>query len=627
MKRVFILSLLLTAPWLSWATHIVGGELNLQYTNQSYRYILSLNLYFDDINGEREAEDEQIFVALFSKRTNRQVTTFTLRKSSSAQINYTNAACSNNRLQTRQIRYSDEIFLEPNIFNESEGYYISWERCCRNDKITNIINPVDNGIVFYLEFPAVTQNGNRLINSSPAFSMPEGDYACVNEQFYFDFGATDADGDELKYSLITPKRGSSSRISPFGSGPNPGSRGIFYPQPYPTIDWSTGFSLSNVMGGPKSLQVNATTGQLSFVANRLGLYVFSVLCEEYRNGVKIGAVQRDFQLLLTDCKKNDPPVIQARDENTIFFYEEGNILTLSYDEQPCLDIFISDPNTSSTASLKVNALNFSSTDITVSPTYGFLSTTTDTLRAQVCFNSCIPHTRDQPLLLQIIASDNGCPIPKRDTMLIKVYIETVATASPDVTTSLTNNAITMPVGLSIQFDVMAVDPDNDAIKLYAIGEDFSLADLGMEFTNSSGTGKITKTFSWTPSCEVVENTSMFTVNFITEDNSCSPNRFDTVKVNLYIEDFAAVMSKFSPPNVFTPNNDGVNDYFQIANLPPDDCEHVFKGIEIYNRWGKSVYIAKEREFQWSGLDFPAGTYYYLINYGASTIKGTVSLLR
>jgi gliding motility-associated-like protein len=626
MKNILFFCWLFAFPVTTWATHIVGGELSVQYTGQGNRYTLSLNLYFDDINGEREAEDTQIFVAVFSKTTNRRINYFSLPRIGSSQVAYTNAACTSDRLQTRQIRYSAEITLDPNVYNEAGGYYFTWERCCRNETIVNINNPGNQGMVFYLEFPALNRNGNRFINSSPAFATPKGDYVCVNEPFVFDFSATDADGDELRYSLVTPYAGNSElRNTPFGTGPNPGARGLFYAAPYRTVTWSSGYNLSNVIGGPVPLQVNAVTGQLTFTANRLGLYVFSVLCEEYRDGVKIGAVQRDFQLLVIDCPRNNAPVVQVKQQNTL--YQEGELMALSYSGQPCFEVLVSDADINASVQLQVNALNFPASSMSVSPTQRRLTSINDTLRAQVCFNECIDHSADEPLLLQVVASDNGCPVPKRDTVLVKVYIEPIPSTPPSVETTLANNTATIQIGQSIEFDVKANDADGDNIKLYAVGQGFSLADVGMIFTNSSGVGSITQPFVWAPSCETVQNQNTFAIDFITEDNSCAPGRFDTTTVYLTIEDFEVVISQFTPPNVFTPNNDGANDFFQIPNLPADNCKYEFKSIEVFNRWGRPVFYSQIRDFQWSGLGFPTGVYFYLINYGATVYKGSVSLLR
>jgi gliding motility-associated-like protein len=605
----------------------VGGELSLQYANKENLYRLTLLLYFDDINGEPDVEDSEIYLGVFSKRTNRQVSSFVISRAGTTQVNYTDPACTNSRLQTRQIRYSNEVILEPGRYNEIDGYYVSWERCCRNENIINIANPGNNGMVFYLEFPALIRNGTSFINSSPSFSIPKGDYACVNEPFVFDFNATDADGDELRYSLTTPYRGN-SRLGndPFGPGPHPGATGRYYPAPYAAVSWAAGFNLSNIIGGPQPLRID-TRGQLTFTANRLGLFVFSVLCEEYRNGVKLGAVQRDFQLLVIDCPKNDPPVVQARETNNSKFYQNEEVLELSYDGKLCFDVLVSDLNANTSVRIQANPLNFSSAGFTFSPTTGILRTANDTLKAQVCFTECIPHSLENPLLLQIIASDNGCPIPKRDTLLVKVYIAPKPSTTPEVITTLSGNTDTLIAGQNIRFDVIATDVDNELIKLYAVGRGFMLSDVGMQFKNSSGRGKITEPFSWTPTCENMQANSTYVIDFITEDNSCAATRFDTVTISLSLETFETVMRRFAPPNVFTPNNDGRNDYFEIPSLPADNCNFVFENIEIYNRWGRPVYTATIREFQWAGVGFPTGVYYYQISYGVTVYKGTVSLLR
>lgn len=627
MRRVFLSGLLMMVSILAQATHIVGGELSMQYTNRENLYTVTLLLYLDELNGDPDVEDNEIYVGVFSKRTNRQVSSMVLFRAATSLVNYSDPACSNSRLKTRQIRYTREESLDPARYNEAEGYYISWERCCRNESIINIVNPGMNGMVFYLEFPSLTRDNRRFNNSSPSFSVPKGDYACINEPFFFDFSATDADGDELRYSLTTPYQGN-SRLGndPFGPGPHPGANGRYFPAPYATVNWATGFNLSNVIGGPQPLRIDAK-GQLTFTANRLGLYVFSVLCEEYRGGVKIGAVQRDFQLLVIDCPKNEDPIIQARNVNSKQFYQNDEVLELSYEGNVCFDVLVTDKSPNSLVRIQANPLNFSSSSFFISPVAGTLQTERDTLKAKVCFTECIPHTRENPLLVQLIASDSGCPIPKRDTLLVKIYIAPKPSNIPEVATTLAGNSDTLVAGRQIQFDVIATDIDNDLIKLYAVGRGFLLTDMGMQFKNSSGTGKITEPFTWTPTCENLQANSSYTIDFITEDNSCAANRFDTITVELSLESFEAVMRRFSPPNVFTPNNDGKNDFFKIPALPADNCNYVFESIEIFNRWGRPVYTTNLREFQWGGEGFPTGVYFYQINYGASTYKGTVSLLR
>lgn len=237
-------------------------------------------------------------LGIFRKRDNVLMMTFAVRETGQRKpVIYSNEFCAEQRnLKFIVATFEADIQLEPALYNDSQGYYISYQTRNRNASISNIVNAVQTGYTFYMEFPALLQNGRLFENSSPRFAPINGEYVCVNEAFTFPFGGTDPDGDQLRYSLVTP-------LDQKGAG---GQRqNAVSPAPYPDVVWASGYSADNAVPGNPTLRVNAQTGELSVTANRLGLFVFAVRVDEYRNGTKIGEVRRDFQLLVVDC----PPAV------------------------------------------------------------------------------------------------------------------------------------------------------------------------------------------------------------------------------------------------------------------------------------------------------------------------------
>ena len=93
------------------------------------------------------------------------------------------------------------------------------------------------------------------------------------------------------------------------------------------------------------------------------------------------------------------------------------------------------------------------------------------------------------------------------------------------------------------------------------------------------------------------------------------------------------------PNVFTPNNDGINDAFDIEILG-----HTFYEIKIYNRWGNKVFEGNKDGksndgINWNGSTYnegnlnPEGVYYYIFKYkfnnkeAEKTAHGSITLIR
>jgi len=80
----------------------------------------------------------------------------------------------------------------------------------------------------------------------------------------------------------------------------------------------------------------------------------------------------------------------------------------------------------------------------------------------------------------------------------------------------------------------------------------------------------------------------------------------------------SVLNLVQIPNVITPNDDGKNDTFTIA-VPNSQ-------IEIYNRWGKRLFVSDNYADDW-GKDISNGTYYYLLTLpNGVQCKGWIQVL-
>ncbi len=86
----------------------------------------------------------------------------------------------------------------------------------------------------------------------------------------------------------------------------------------------------------------------------------------------------------------------------------------------------------------------------------------------------------------------------------------------------------------------------------------------------------------------------------------------------------------SPPNAFSPNGDGIYDYWEIPKLSV-----FYPGcvVEIFNRLGQQVFRSVGYGTPWdgkyNGIDQPVGTYYYVIKRGGdlAVIGGSVTIVR
>ncbi len=609
------------------ATHIVGGQLRMLHQRESL-YTLGLTLYFDDVRGNPDALDQNAILAIYEKRTKALVDTFLISLKSQQPVAYSDPACQLNTLRTSQLNYQRDVVLDPTRYTSPAGYYLVWERCCRNRSITNIVDPGSTGQTFYLQFPALLKNGQRFLNSSPTTFEPVRDPACVNTPFRTPFGGADPDGDSLVYALVTPLRGHSSTAQSMVT-PNPPR-----PAPYLRIAWVAGFDSLHQIAGPQPLTIHPRTGELSFTAGQPGLYVFAVRCTEYRDGVRLGEVRREFQELVVNCPTNAPPgltLTQVGLPGQALPYVPGTVLQLP--DPPatrCLNLYAVDAEINSHLTFKVVAPGAPSGTVlpSLSVSSGIVNVDgrRDTLVARLCFDDCFG--RDgAPLRLALIVADRACPAPQRDTVWFTVQSRLLADTPPTLAFAdpATAAGYTVRVGEQLAFDFIGVDVDSGS-RVTVRGLNLAagpLAGLGVRCPSSTADGTATTRLTWDVPCTTPPGD--YELRLQVEGDVCnrSLKRDTLVRVTVIPADTSRVL----PPNIITPNGDGLNEEFRPAAGIKPACGEEFRRLRIFSRWGNEVFSSPDRMASWRADNSAGGMYFYFLEYSDRTYKGWVEVIR
>ena len=210
----------------------------------------------------------------------------------------------------------------------------------------------------------------------------------------------------------------------------------------------------------------------------------------------------------------------------------------------------------------------------------------------------------------VFANVNGCQTPSSSTTI------QLATA-PD---AIDDTDIFLTAGDTITFNVL----ENDIL---VPPSDFMITDAGnLPGLVDLGNG-------------IYEYTGIRGGEFVyTVCSKSCPDLCDEAQVIIYLQD-----GECRVPNIFTPNNDGVNDWLQIPCL--DSGLYPNNSLVVYNQWGDKVYEASpysndpqtgNDRVPWRGTlngnpgeDLPDATYFYIFKPGPgeSAIKGFVEIFR
>lgn len=194
----------------------------------------------------------------------------------------------------REYIYEGTVTLPP-----CSDYTMVYAENARSAAIQTLVNPDSDSI----RVEAFMNNQFAPCNSSPQFDVPARGIICLNQPNSMIHTATDFDGDLLVYSLYTPLVG-----------------------PNMNVTYEAGYSFTNPVNNSG---FNFTNGILDLTPTEQAVTVVGVMVEEYRDGVLIGRVMRDFQVtVVAQCPQNPSGLFQS---DTIVGYDADSIVVCTND--------------------------------------------------------------------------------------------------------------------------------------------------------------------------------------------------------------------------------------------------------------------------------------------------------
>jgi hypothetical protein len=256
MKKLFPLALLFSLLQSAYATHLIGGEIQVsRVSSQSLTYQIKVNIFMDDAYGALASEGQNQVTICVGEGNQ----TITVKRVSRIKIS------ANVSLNTYHGNFT---YATPATYTVS----VSIEN--RNGNLANFNSA---NTPFYIQTTFVT----HIINTTPTLNSVVGIQPAYSKQVFKDnVNGVDAEGDSLVYRLGVSKQGQPSTC---------------------TVKNIPDYRYPNEVTREGVFQVNAQTGELTWNAPRqIGSYAYAIIVEEWRDGVRISETQREVTLQVID---------------------------------------------------------------------------------------------------------------------------------------------------------------------------------------------------------------------------------------------------------------------------------------------------------------------------------------
>ncbi len=187
----------------------------------------------------------------------------------------------------------------------ASGWIFTFQNFSRSNALTNIDDPSTYGITIQAKMFAVPGSTGGCVDNSPQFLQEPYFVSCAGDMYEYNMNAVDPDLDSLYIS--------------FGPVLNHFPAATYNPPTTPAlIPYEAGFSFNSPTPGvsmnPGNIpaQVDPSSGNLTFLSNNTGSFAIKIVAQSFRSGVLIAEVEREMQLVITNCTgTNNKPVING----------------------------------------------------------------------------------------------------------------------------------------------------------------------------------------------------------------------------------------------------------------------------------------------------------------------------
>lgn len=183
--------------------------------------------------------------------------------------------------------------------DDYENFVIAYQRCCRSETVSNILEGEETGIALSLD---ITRAGMERVGSVKSYPNVFPVASLPAEEAYFDFSIND--GLEKRYSLSHAKTaGGTDGV--FGGDPN-SCTGVLpdpisCPPPFEGPTYSVG---SGEYGLYDEVAIDSFSGEFVSRLSTQGSYLIAVEAESYENGILLSTVYQQFLQVVSMCDPN-----------------------------------------------------------------------------------------------------------------------------------------------------------------------------------------------------------------------------------------------------------------------------------------------------------------------------------